>query len=229
MIGKGSEQMVMTDKQMFDPSRAHPAHLAHLPATILPISLMVLVALMAVAAGGCTPKVRPAGPPLRPPIQEQEQQQATIQRTDCDRVTVGDDKPAFRYEERSIEEARNLANQGFATLRAAETRGVPRRERERMITNAVEDLITALLADPYNVHATYNLAAAYARIGRPQCSVNLLSRLVALRRLPSQTAKVEAKLDRLLGRKKFNGRLDPDFEKLRDDRRFRNVVKELQR
>ncbi len=198
------------------------------PVVILPMMFTISMVLTTVLLTGCTPKARPVGPPLRPPVQEEKQTQNTVSRTDCDRVTVGDDKPAFRYEERSIEEAQNLANQGFATLRAAETRGVPRRERERMITNAVEDFITALLADPYNVHATYNLAAAYARIGRPQCSVNLLSRLVALRRLPSQTAKVEVKLDRLLGRKKFNGRLDPDFEKLRDDRRFRNVVKDLQ-
>jgi hypothetical protein len=113
-------------------------------------------------------------------------------------------------------------------LRAAEQRGVPEPERERLITSAVERFITALLADPYNVHATYNLAAAYARIDRFQCALDLLARLEALRRLTSQTAKVEAKLDRLLGRGRYGGNLDPDFNAMRDDERFRELVRRLQ-
>jgi hypothetical protein len=143
-------------------------------------------------------------------------------------VTIGDQKPAVKYRERSIEEGDNLANEGFAMLRAAEQRGVPEPERERLITSAVERFITALLADPYNVHATYNLAAAYARIDRFQCALDLLARLEALRRLTSQTAKVEAKLDRLLGRGRYGGNLDPDFNAMRDDERFRELVRRLQ-
>jgi hypothetical protein len=136
--------------------------------------------------------------------------------------------PAMKYDERSIEEGHNLSTQGFDLLKAAETRSIAQEERERLIAQAVRRFITALAADPYNVHATYNLAAAYGRIGRRQCAVNLLTRLVALRRLPSHRANVEEKLDRLFGRGKYGGQLDPDFFELRDDPRFRQVAKDLQ-
>ena len=192
-------------------------------------SSLLLVVGASLLVAGCAGKAKPAGEPVRPPVEEEKVVVESKEKTDCDKVTVGDDFPAFKYDERSLEEADNLADRGFGTLRAAEQRGVPRSERERMVTHAVEDFIKSLIADPYNVHATYNLAAAYARIDRHQCSINLLQRLVKLRRLRSQTTKVEAKLDRLLGRKKFDGKLDPDFENLRDDERFREVVIDLQK
>jgi hypothetical protein len=134
----------------------------------------------------------------------------------------------MKYEERSVEEGENLAVQGYDLLKAADSRSIAKPERERLISQAVRRFITALAADPYNVHATYNLAAAYGRIGRRQCSVNLLARLAALRRLPSHRARVEAKLDRLFGRGSRDGQLDPDFFDLRDDPRFREVAKDLQ-
>jgi hypothetical protein len=189
---------------------------------------VLAAAALLLAAPGCGPKeIKPAPPPLRPEAAPAPAP-APAARTDCDPVTIGDQKPAVKYRERSIEEGDNLANEGFAMLRAAEQRGVPEPERERLITSAVERFITALLADPYNVHATYNLAAAYARIDRFQCALDLLARLEALRRLTSQTAKVEAKLDRLLGRGRYGGNLDPDFNAMRDDERFRELVRRLQ-
>ena len=62
--------------------------------------------------------------------------------------------------------------------------------REEKITRAVEDFLSALGADPYNVHATYNLAAAYARIGRKQCALNLLVRLIAMKDHHSRKVEV---------------------------------------
>ena len=62
--------------------------------------------------------------------------------------------------------------------------------------------------------ATYNLAAAYARIGRKQCSLNLLTRLLQMRAHDAKRPEVEAHLDRLLGRKQV---LDPDFSEMRND------------
>jgi hypothetical protein len=189
---------------------------------------VLAAAALLLAAPGCGPKeIKPAPPPLRPEAAPAPAP-APAARADCDPVTIGDQKPAVKYRERSIEEGDNLANEGFAMLRAAEQRGVPAPERERLITSAVERFITALLADPYNVHATYNLAAAYARVDRFQCALDLLARLEALRRLTSQTAKVEAKLDRLLGRGRYGGNLDPDFNAMRDDERFRELVRRLQ-
>ena len=109
-------------------------------------------------------------------------------------------------------------------LKAAETTEADRGTREAYITDAVEHLITALSADPYNVSATYHLAAAYARIGRRQCSLNLLQRLLQLRPHASRRAEVEQHLDRLLGRKQV---LDPDFADMRRDERFRALIQNM--
>ncbi len=134
----------------------------------------------------------------------------------------------MRFSERSIEEAANLADQGAAMMKASKSKKVTEPERERLFTQAVRRFITALAADPYNVHATYSLAAAYARIERTQCAVNLLARLAALRKLPTRRVLVQAKLDRLFGRGTFDGNLDPDFLQLRADPRFREIARDLQ-
>ncbi len=185
---------------------------------------VVLGGAFSAACGGGGSKIKSAPAPLRPqPRKMAPAPQVT--RDDCEPVSPSEGPAPLSYAERSIEEAENLANQGFGLLQQAGARGTDEGGSEQAVEQAVHRFITALLADPYNVHATYNLAAAYARINRPQCAVNLLARLVPLRKLPSQTAKVEEKLDRLLGRKGYKGRLDPDFFDLRDDPRFRDLVK----
>ena len=189
-------------------------------------ALALTVAASLFGSLGCAGKAKPAAEPMRPKAKKAKKQKEVP--TDCRAVTVADESPAVPYKERSVPEAQNLAKEGFDMLRAAEARGVAKSERQRMIRESVDKFITALRADPYNVHATYNLAAAYARIDRFQCAINLLARLELLRRLPSQTDRVEAKLDRLLGRGRYKGRLDPDFNPMRDDARFRELVKKLQ-
>ena len=101
---------------------------------------------------------------------------------------------------------------------------VDRQTREQYITDAVAHLLTALDADPYNVNATYSLAAAYARIGRRQCSLNLLTRMLQMRPHQSKRADVELHLDKLLGRKQV---LDPDFSEMRNDERFRTLIRKM--
>jgi hypothetical protein len=184
--------------------------------------LWAMVAAALAAGCGGEQKVKRAPPPLRPQPRDLHPG-GSDSRTDCAPLTPSDGPAPLSYDERSIEEADNLAGQGSQMLTQAQRR--PRPESERLIETAVHRLITALLADPYNVDATYTLAAAYARIGRTQCAINLLARLVPLRRLRSQAAEVDEKLDRLLGRKGYKGRLDPDFLPLRDDPRFREVVR----
>jgi hypothetical protein len=187
--------------------------------------LLALASLAGACGGG---GAVPAAPePLRPPAREAPSRGYEQSRTDCDPLEGRAGLPPLKHDERSIEEAENLANQGFAMLQSAERGEVTGPEQERLIEQAVDRFITALLADPYNVHATYNLAAAYARIKRGQCSVNLLTRLVPLRELRSQRARVEEKLDRLFGRGAYKGRLDPDFLWLRDDARFRELAKDF--
>lgn len=161
-------------------------------------------------------------PPLRPeaePVPEQ-----TVQAKDCDPIDPDDELKPISFDERSIPEGAKLAEQARAELKTAESAEVDRPTREGYVTDAVEHLITALRADPYNVVATYNLAAAYARIGRRQCSLNLLTRLLQMRPHVSKHAQVEAQLDRLLGRKTA---LDPDFGDMRRDERFRSLIQKM--
>jgi hypothetical protein len=184
---------------------------------------MCLLLAAAACGGGAAPK---APPPFRPKAVETPPPPPTAEGpTDCQPTTTKDQLPAVTYQERSLDEAADLANAGLNDLKAAETPGVDKVEKERLVTSAVQLFIQALLADPYNVDATYNLAAAYARIGRPQCSLNLLERLLQMRSHPSKNEAVEKKLDRLLGRKKQN--IDPDFNSMRGDARFRTLIKQM--
>ena len=125
------------------------------------------------------------------------------------------------FDERSPDEAADLAKEGLAAMQLAQKEG-DRTLREDAITKAVNLFITALLADPYNVTATYNLAAAYARIGRVQCSLNLLERLFAMQEHHSRRDEVAASINRLLGRVGKN--VDPDFNDMRADPRFRTMI-----
>jgi hypothetical protein len=186
-----------------------------------------LVAAAALAAPACAKNGPvPEAPNPRRPKEIRAKSDGKV-RTDCEPTDPRSLPPSLGYKERSITEAKNLAEQGFSLLQRAEERETPRIEREAMITEAVELFITSLVADPYNVHATYNLAASYARIDRVQCAINLLDRLVELRKLPSQQREVEAKLDRLLGRGKYRRKMDPDFRELRDLDSFREVIKKF--
>ena len=184
------------------------------------ICLGTLTTLAAACGGG--QKVTPPPPPFRPePVEVMAPRPV---RTDCDPPDPSLARDAMTYRERaaSIGEAEQLADDGFAELTAAEGGALDPQTREDKITRAVEDFLSALGADPYNVHATYNLAAAYARIGRKQCSLNFLVRLIAMKDHSSRKDEVAKKIDRLLGRN--NTPIDPDFRDMRDDERFRCVI-----
>lgn len=183
------------------------------------LRLALVTVLLAAACGG-SQKVTPPPEPLRPdPIEVADTPPPT--RTDCDPPSTTIDAMTYREREPSISEAEQLAREGVADLEIA--RGTDDAQiREEKITSAVDTLIAALAADPYNVHATYNLAAAYARIDRRQCSLNMLVRLIRMKDHSSRKVDVQKKFDRLLG---SNGvPLDPDFKNMRDDGRFRCVI-----
>lgn len=172
--------------------------------------------------GACGGKqeITPPPPPLRPEPQPVEKPRSA--QKDCDPIDKEGSPKAF--DERSIPESNRLAEGARGMLKMASTAEVDRAMREQYVTDAVRDLLTALDADPYNVSAHYLLAAAYARIDRRQCSINLLTRLLQLRAHPSKKADVDKHLDQLLGRKQA---LDPDFAEMRRDERFRLLIEKM--
>jgi hypothetical protein len=181
------------------------------------------LALLAAVAAGCGGAVPAAPPPYRPEARaELLPPPAAPAQTDCTTTDPSTALPSVKYNERSRDEADDLAAAGLKQLKAAAVDGIDPATREEAITSAVDLFVNSLRADPYNVDATYNLASTYALIGRSQCSLNLLERLVQMRTHPSKAAQVEAKLDRLLGRKRAV--LDPDFNAMRGDPRFRTLI-----
>ena len=164
-----------------------------------------------------------APPPLRPASPEDLAKKTSKDaRHDCDPIDPSAEQPARTWQQRSVADGERLARQAVGKLTAAESSSLDASARQSLIGEAVNDFITALLADPYNVSATYNLAAAYARIDRKQCSLNLLSRLLEMRNHASRKDEVAAKFDRLLGRNRQP--LDPDFNEMRGDARFRELL-----
>jgi len=178
------------------------------------------------ALGGCHPKqvLTPPPPPLRPEAAPPEKKEVVAK--DCPATDPEHESKSFTFEQRSIPEGQRLADEGIRNLKSAQSAESDRTTREAYITDAVKALITALDADPYNVSATYALAAAYASMGRSQCSLNMLQRLLQMRGHASKRSEVEAQIDRLLGRGK-NSALDPAFLDLRRDERFRTLIAKM--
>jgi hypothetical protein len=189
------------------------------------LASVTAAALAFTAACGGTPHPTAPPPPLRPkPIAVKQAPKGPETPDDCTPTDPAKELPAKAFAQRSITESQKLAAGALVKLQSAEG-NADKASRERSITDAVDEFITALLADPYNVRATYNLAAAYARIGRKQCAVNMLVRLLQMKGHASRGAEVEASIDRLLGRKKVA--LDPDFNEMRADARFRDLIEKM--
>ena len=181
-------------------------------------------ALLLVALGAChgkqeltapPPPMRPEAEPAPPSVKEQK---------DCEPTDPQAELKPMTFDQRSIPEGTRLADEGNASLNSSRSAEIDKLTREQQITDAVNSFITALAADPYNVKATYGLAAAYSRIGRKQCSINLLTRILQMRPHYSKHVEVEAVIDHLLGRKQI---LDADFSDMRRDERFRTLISKM--
>ena len=191
-------------------------------------TLVLAFVMGAAACGG--PSYQAAKDPARPKAQpvKMEIAEAVEEPTDCAAIEPDKGPPPKVYGDRVIELGDNLAKQGLDLLLQSEERSRGVADNQAKLTQAVDKFHEALAADPYNVKATYNLAAAYARIGRKQCALNLLARLVEMAAFPSQKEAIADQGDRLLGRgKKWQGRPDPDFEDMRTDQRFLDIAKHL--
>jgi tetratricopeptide (TPR) repeat protein len=175
------------------------------------------------AGSACQQQYRPTAPP--PPLRpEPEPVPTAVEQKDCEPTDPQTERRPLSFNERSIPEGRRLADLGNVNLNGWRNPEVPRITREQQLTDAVKAFITALAADPYNVRATYGLAAAYARIGRTQCSINLLTRILQMRPHTSKRTEVEQYIDHLLGRRRA---LDPDFMDMRRDERFRRLIQKM--
>ena len=175
---------------------------------------------------GCHEKVELTAPPppLRPEPEPVAAQAKGIDRKDCDATDPDHELKAKPFDERTIPEGQRLTDDAKSKLATARSPDVARSTYEQNISEAVETLITALRADPYNVQATYALAETYAKIGRTQCSLNMLTRILQMRSHASKKAEADAAIDRLLGRKQA---LDPDFLEMRRDERFRALIMKM--
>ena len=182
---------------------------------------LLLATLLAAACGGGKKEPKAPPPPLRP---EAEPKDENASAKDCEPTDPSSELKPIAFDERSIPEGQRLADQAYTQLVSANSAEVDRLTREEYQTTAVRDFLTALAADPYNVKATYGLAAAYAKIGRKQCSINFLTRMLQMRPHPSKKPEVEAYIDKLLGRKQP---LDPDFAEMRRDSGFRELIAKM--
>jgi hypothetical protein len=185
--------------------------------------LALVLIVLGASLGGCHEKqeLTPPPAPLRPEAEPKQEVQVA---KDCDPTDPASELKAIEFDQRSIPEGMRLADQGYAKLNSANSAEVDRLTREQYQSDAVNDFLTALAADPYNVKATYGLAAAYAKIGRKQCSINLLTRILQMRTHASKKDDVEKAIDKLLGRKQA---LDPDFAEMRRDSRFRELIAKM--
>jgi tetratricopeptide (TPR) repeat protein len=184
----------------------------------------LLIAFAALSVWGCHGKQELTAPP--PPLRPDPEPPPPVvkEQKDCEPTDPQAELKPLTFDERSIPEGMRLADEGYASLNSSRSAEIDKLTREQQITDAVNSFITALAADPYNVKATYGLAAAYARIGRKQCSINLLTRILQMRPHYSKHAEVELSIDHLLGRKQV---LDPDFADMRRDDRFRTLIQKM--
>ncbi|MBK9070012.1 MAG: hypothetical protein IPL79_03255 [Myxococcales bacterium] len=177
--------------------------------------------MVGVLAAACKPK-NSAGPaPFRPEASATEI--GTV--ADCAPTNPDEQSTPLRFGERSIAEAARLVERARDEYAEAMTTELSQPLRLEALHRTLETLHTALAADPYNVDATYLLAAAYARVQRKQCTLNLLERLLEMKHHHSRSAAVERRLDSLLGRR--GTPLDTSFDGLRRDAGFRELIAEM--
>jgi len=185
----------------------------------------IVALVLAGFAAGCPKQKFLAPPPPYRPKEEKSAEDIKPKRTDCAPTNPAKLPGAVPEAQRRKVESLNLAAMANGMLQQAASK--KHKKRETLIENAVKKLNTALLADPYNVEATYTLAAVQSMVGRTQCTVNLLKRMLELYKLDSYKAAVDEKINRLLGRGQFRGKLDTRFDKVRAKASYRQLARKF--
>jgi tetratricopeptide (TPR) repeat protein len=201
----------------------------------LPVWFFVVLAV--ITAGCATAKVTPPGDPLRPPPQKlpavvtQTNINAVVKGPvdqapqDCEAQSPDQGPPPKSPSGKDLDEAARIASAGLRNLIDAEQQTRPASEVTSLIEQAVSRFLQSLALDPLNVKATYNLSAAYARMGRNQCALNLVARLAAMDRKGLRKKDVVDAFQRIYGSGgKWKGQADPDFQILRTDKRLTDLV-----
>lgn len=102
---------------------------------------------------------------------------------------------------RNVRVAQSLAREADRLLVAAEdTAG---QERIGTVKDALSKLSNSLKADPYGPEATYQMAAAYALVGKKRCALDLLERLQELTKMPDVEGEAERTIQRALRDQRF--------------------------
>ena len=114
---------------------------------------VLAVGLTAGLLAGCHEKeaITAPPPPLRPEAEAAPPKPTAVVQKDCEPVVADHELKPLSFDERSIPEGNRLAEQGRSKLRTAQSAEVARNTREDMVTQAVDDFITALRADPRTV------------------------------------------------------------------------------
>lgn len=155
--------------------------------------------------------------------------------TDCNytkaaRVDIGDGH-AIDEDERDEKGAKPDNNAGLRALYDAERAGMTPEEKRAKFVEAVQLLLDGLDKDPYNPNINYNLAAAYAQLGRKACMLKFIKRTMGLTRRKSTQKVAQQRMDHLLigiPKEKPPRPPDPDFDRWRDDPDFMEVTGQSQ-
>ena len=142
------------------------------------------------------------------------------------RVDVGDSH-AIDEDERDEKGAKPDNNAGLKAIYDAERAGMTPEEKRAKFVEAIQMLLEGLDKDPYNPNINYNLAAAYAQVGRKTCMLKFIKRVVGLTRHKSTQKMAQQRMEHLLvgvPKDKPPRPPDPDFDNYRDDQDFQEVV-----
>ena len=97
---------------------------------------------------------------------------------DPDQCTYNFAKPAINPARRKVDAAVRAAQEADGTL--SEAKNEAPAARLNTLLEQVDKLKAALAMDPYSPQATYELAVAYALIGKNKCAVAMVERLADL-------------------------------------------------